>query len=239
MSYALTEAIKNNSARGKALAKKFNINIDPLLKKDILSLEDVKEIYKFLNEAKKDYQPDKRFEGNSLSKGTLDFLINGGNSCLSFCRDILKKEGILKSYTRDISIEELNTEEDLKNLNLSVFKSTNDELQQATFVVMVPDEVDLHGDITSEAEVAKACHSFNKHSRVANLFHLVETDSFSIIESYIAPVEFVLGDKFVKKGTWLCTVQCHDDYLWSLIKSGKICSVSIGAMAKVEKIDNE
>lgn len=237
MSYVLTEAIKNNSARGHALAKKFNINTNCILKKDVLSLDDVKDLYKFLKEAEKYYEPLKRFEGDTLNKGTLDFLVNGGNSCLSFCRYILKKEGILKSYSKDISLEDFNVEDDLKNLNLTVFKATNDDLQQATFVVMVPDEVDLHGDITSEFEVAKACHSFNKHSRVANLFHLVETDTFSIIESYIAPTEFVLGDKIVKKGTWLCTIQCHDDYLWSLIKAGKICSVSIGAMAKIENIE--
>jgi hypothetical protein len=71
----------------------------------------------------------------------------------------------------------------------------------------------------------------------ANLFHRIMTDSFSIAESYITPTEFILGDKFVKKGTWLCTLQVHDEALWGLIKSGEICSVSIGAVAKVEQIE--
>ena len=122
---------------------------------------------------------------------------------------------------------------------VKVAKSTNDELKQATFVVMVPDEVDLHGDVTSEEEVRKACHNFNRSLQKANLFHLVETDSFDFIESYISPVDFVLDNRTVLKGTWLCTVQCHDDKLWSLIKSGDINGVSIGALASVEEIENE
>lgn len=118
-----------------------------------------------------------------------------------------------------------------------VAKALNEELKQATFIVMVPDEVDLHGDICSEEEVRKACHNFNKYSQRANLFHLVETDSFEFAESYIAPVDLTLGDKEVRKGTWLCTIQCLDDALWALIKSGDICAVSIGAVASVEDIE--
>jgi len=121
--------------------------------------------------------------------------------------------------------------------SLPVTKALTEELMQATFIVMVPNETDLHGDITSEDEVRKACHSFNKHSMQANLFHLVKTDMFSIIESYIAPVDFILGDKVVNKGTWLCNIQCHNNGLWDLIKSGEVCGVSIGAMATVEDID--
>ena len=111
-----------------------------------------------------------------------------------------------------------------------VVKAVHEELMQATYIVMVPDEVDLHGDITSEEEVRKACHNFNKHSRSPNLFHLAATDTFEFAESYIAPTDFVLGDKFVKKGTWLATVQCLDDDLWALIKSGEITGLSIGAL---------
>lgn len=119
---------------------------------------------------------------------------------------------------------------------VQVVKAVNEELKQATFIVMIPNEVDLHGDITSEEEVRKAAFSFNKYCRQANLFHVAETDTFEFAESYIAPTDFVLGDKFVKKGTWLATVQVHDDNLWNEIKSGDICGLSIGAIASTEKI---
>lgn len=120
---------------------------------------------------------------------------------------------------------------------LKVEKALNEELKQATYIVLVPDEVDLHSDIVSEDEVRKACHNFNKYSMQANLFHLVETDTFELIESYIAPTDFILGEHEVKKGTWLATVQALDDDLWALMKSGDICGLSIGALALVEDLE--
>jgi hypothetical protein len=120
-----------------------------------------------------------------------------------------------------------------------IAKAVNEELKQATYIVLVPDEVDLHADVISEEEVRKACHNFNKFSMQANLFHLVETDAFEFVESYIAPTDFILGDKEVKKGTWLATVQALDDNLWELMKSGEICGLSIGALATVESTEDE
>ena len=120
---------------------------------------------------------------------------------------------------------------------VQVVKSVNEELKQATFIVMIPDEVDLHGDITSEDEVRKACHNFNKFCGQANLFHVAQTEKFEFAESYIAPTDFVLGDKFVKKGTWLTTLQILDDTLCELVKSGEINGVSIGAIASVTTIE--
>lgn len=117
-----------------------------------------------------------------------------------------------------------------------VIKALNEKLMQATFIVMVPDAVDLHGDVTSELEVLKACHNFNKFCRKSNLFHMVQTESFDIAESYISPVDLTIGDKFVKKGTWLAVVQANNEELWKLIEDGEINGLSIGAMAVVEDL---
>ena len=123
--------------------------------------------------------------------------------------------------------------------NIQIAKATNEKLKQATFVVLVPDETDLHGDIISEEEVRKACFNFNKFCGQANLFHLAKTDTFEFCESYIAPVDIQLGDTLVKKGTWLATIQSLDDSLWELIEAGEINGLSIGALASVESLDNE
>ena len=119
---------------------------------------------------------------------------------------------------------------------IKVAKALDEELKQATFVVMVPDETDLHGDTVSEIEVRKAAFNFNKFCREPNLFHMTGTDMFEFAESYIAPVEFTLGDTVIKKGTWLATVQVHDDSLWDLIKTGEVNGLSIGAIASVEDV---
>ena len=247
--FKLTSAVKNNSARGTALLEKAKSlahkdkldsikGLTDILKSESLSLPQVKELYAFLNKAQSKYNPNKRLQGNNLDADSAAFLAAGGSSGLAWCKLVLKEAGVLNSLTKDIQKAETEVEEDLKGLNLSIVKSKNECLMQATFVVMVPDEVDLHYDVTTEEEVRKACHNFNKYCRKANLFHLSSTDTFEFAESYIAPVDFVLDGKFVKKGTWLCTIQCLDDNLWELIKSGDICGVSIGAMAKVENIQD-
>jgi hypothetical protein len=127
-----------------------------------------------------------------------------------------------------------------KTKDTKIVKSVNTELKQVLFIAMVPDEVDLHGDVTSAEEVLKACHSYNLSARNTSLYHVVPTKQFDIVESYVLETDIVLNDIEVKKGTWLVKLQVYTDELWELIKSGEINGVSIGAMAKATNIeDNE
>ena len=123
--------------------------------------------------------------------------------------------------------------------NIQVVKATNEELKQATFLVLAPDEVDLHGDIYSADEVRKACHNFNQHCMKANLLHLVETDTFDIVESYISPVDMVLNDVIIKAGSWMSVLQVHSEVVWSDIKNGSLTGVSIGGRATTEYLEEE
>ena len=125
-----------------------------------------------------------------------------------------------------------------RKANLQVAKATNTLLKQVTYIAMIPDAVDLQGDITSEDDVRKAMESFNRSLKNANLFHIMKTDTFEVTESYIAPVDFTLGEREVKKGTWLMTLQIKDDSVWNMIESGDINGISIGAVATVENIDD-
>jgi len=118
-----------------------------------------------------------------------------------------------------------------------VIKSKDTKLKQATFVVLQPDVVDAHGDVYDENEIRKAKESFNKACMRANLFHMMETDTFEFIESYITPADMVVNDEFVSKGSWLCTIQAHDDKVWDAIESGQINGVSIGCSATVEYLE--
>ncbi len=117
-----------------------------------------------------------------------------------------------------------------------VAKAVNEELMQATYVVMAPDEVDLHGDTVTEEEIRKACFNFNKYCRQPNLYHICKTTSFEFAESYVAPADFELNGIAVKKGTWLATIQVNDNDLWQMVKDGDISGLSIGAMANVEEL---
>lgn len=119
-----------------------------------------------------------------------------------------------------------------------ICKSTDETLQQATFVVLAPDIVDLHGDIYNAKEVAKACHNFNKFCRTANLFHLADTSAFEIAESYIAPADLVLGGQIVPKGVWLAVIQVNSPELWQMILNEEVSGLSIGALAIVEELES-
>lgn len=126
-----------------------------------------------------------------------------------------------------------------KHPEISVQKSYDEELKQATFLVLSPNEVDLHGDIYDETEVRKACHNFQIHCQKANLFHAVETDTASIVESYISPTDFMLGETLIKKGSWLQVWQIHDDVIWDSIKNGDINGVSVGCAANYEVLEDD
>lgn len=123
-------------------------------------------------------------------------------------------------------------------MRTNLIKST-DELKQAMFVVMVPDEPDAHGDIADAVEVAKACHNFNTFCRQPNLFHISKTKTFDFIESYVLPVDMPVGEELIKAGTWVANLQIHDDELWSLIKSGEVNGLSIGALAYADPIEDD
>lgn len=128
-----------------------------------------------------------------------------------------------------------------KKTNIPIIKQANEELKQATFLVLSPDEVDLHGDVYDANEVRKACHNFNTYCRKANLLHLFDTDTFSVVESYIAPVGMQIGEQVIKAGSWLAVIQVSESEdgvtLWEGIKSGEYTGVSIGATASAEDLD--
>ena len=119
----------------------------------------------------------------------------------------------------------------------------NEELMQVTYVVLQPG-VDGHGDYFSKEEIRKAKESFNKAllgSNLSNLFHVMKTKAFDIIESYIAPCDMSLSGNDVQDGSWLCTLQINKGFepIWEGIKNGDFVGVSIGAMAVVEEVKDD
>ena len=130
-----------------------------------------------------------------------------------------------------------------KKTNIPIIKQANEELKQATFLVLSPDEVDLHGDVYDANEVRKACHNFNTYCRKANLLHLFDTDTFSVVESYIAPVGMQMGDTVIKAGSWLAVIQVSEsedgDALWEGIKDGDFNGLSVQCTANTEDVGDD
>jgi len=248
-----SEAICRNSSIGKALYQKIQNkrthyssifksadllkDADLLTSGEELSLQDIKGLYFKLQTLEKSFKSKEKAPDGHPTEASLQYMMCGASAGLAWCKKILKAEGILKLYTKDITDEEINSAENAWFTQVSITKAVDEELMQGTYIVLEPDVIDLHGDTYSEEEVRKACHNFNSNAVKCNLFHMVETNGFSIAESYVTPVDMILGDQFVKKGTWLAVLQYNDTELWDLAKSGEICGVSIGALATVENLE--
>jgi DNA adenine methylase len=100
-------------------------------------------------------------------------------------------------------------------------------------VVLEPETVDAQGDIYSADEVRKAAHLFMQEFGGLGLQHQVRVnDQVKVLETYVAPSDFGVGDVTVRKGTWLLAVRVLSDELWQLVKSGRLTGFSIGGSAR-------
>lgn len=122
--------------------------------------------------------------------------------------------------------------------HVRVAKQDEDE-RYVLGVVLVPDETDSQGDIYDEATVRKASEYFMEYARTLGLMHAhaLGGDKVRILENYIAPCDFELGDQLVRKGTWLLAARVLDDRLWEAVKSGELTGWSIEGSAIVQMLD--
>ncbi len=94
---------------------------------------------------------------------------------------------------------------------------------------------DTQNDWVSEPEIEKMAHRFMIESQNYDVNHRVfdlsKTDAV-VVESYIAPTDFAIGDKQVSKGSWVVATHYPSDRVWNQVKAGEIKSYSIRGKAK-------
>ena len=102
-----------------------------------------------------------------------------------------------------------------------------------TGVVYEPLEEDTHGTFMTAEEIEKAAYWFMKNgSRNNDIQHSFEPDKdCSVVESWIARADTVIGEETVKKGTWLMTVEVDSPEIWEAIENGDITGLSMGGLA--------
>lgn len=149
-----------------------------------------------------------------------------------------------KSFTEALVqfVEKFFQENESEVASVEVTKALDEEQRMAMFVVLIPDEVDLHGDTYSAEEVEKACNNFNMHCNKANLFHRVETEEAKIIQSFITPSSFTLDDgREIKKGTWIQWWYFPEteegEKIWKAVEDGLINGLSIQGWVSTEEIN--
>ncbi|RJS14132.1 N-6 DNA methylase [Corallococcus sp. H22C18031201] len=100
-------------------------------------------------------------------------------------------------------------------------------------VVLEPETVDAQGDVYSAAEIRQAAHRFMEEFGGLGLMHQMRVNGHvKVLESYLTPVDFTLGEVQVRKGTWLFAVRVLSDELWQRVKDGQLTGFSIGGTAR-------
>lgn len=113
-------------------------------------------------------------------------------------------------------------------------------------VVYEPMVKDAHGQWMSEESIAEACDNLNMNLEkgivTSNLFHLEQTDMFTIESTWVQKeldVKVVQTGEIIKAGTWICKIQYHNEDLWNLKKAGVIGGISFGGVGKVNQKTGE
>ncbi len=110
------------------------------------------------------------------------------------------------------------------------FFKVNDEKRIVYGVVLIPWEVDLQGDILTDEEVEKAAHKFVESFQEVDEMHEI-SDVGVLLESYIAPCNFVMDGIEVVKGSWILVTRAKED-VWEKIKNNELVGYSVGYVGK-------
>lgn len=97
-------------------------------------------------------------------------------------------------------------------------------------VVLIPWEVDLQGDIMTDEEVEKAAHKYVESFQSVDEMHVISGVG-TLLESYIAPLDFWMGGVEVVKGSWILVTRA-EKAVWKKIKDGELVGYSIGYVGK-------
>ncbi len=127
---------------------------------------------------------------------------------------------------------------------------TNVKKRLITGPVLIPETVDLQDDIISVDEIERASHNYmiklcfshdpdflkalglNAKSK-RGFMHVEFSRKLAVVETYCAPVDFILDGRAVKAGTWIMTMKVLDDEVWALVEAKKINGFSIGGRSKM------
>jgi hypothetical protein len=122
---------------------------------------------------------------------------------------------------------------------VKVFVNKEEEEQKLVYgVVYEPDVEDAHGDFMSAEEIEKAAHVFMKDYRNIDKQHDFNAGVGEVVESYIAPTDFKIGDEEIKKGSWVLVTKASDE-IWEQIKKGEITGYSMAGTAEVVEVQKQ
>jgi len=126
-----------------------------------------------------------------------------------------------------------NTVQDKDQGKVTILK-TDDEEQVVYGVLMRPyPYIDRQKEYARPEAVQHAAWKAMRNRAQISLSHRKSVSKWKayLCESYIAPLDFELEGKQVKKGDWVIGVKIDDDEIWADTKAGKYTGFSIGGWA--------
>lgn len=103
--------------------------------------------------------------------------------------------------------------------------------EDAGFVLapaLVPDEIDLQGDVISAEEIEKAAYDYMEASQRGGYMHRQVLTDVVLVENTILRTDTTINGVSLTKGTWLVGFRIYNEELRGLIKDGTITGLSIG-----------
>ena len=158
----------------------------------------------------------------------------------------LSPEAAIEKASKDVLHVGLKKTAIQKNAKpVSVVKDAGEQMISYE-VIYEPNTRDAHGEWMSPETIVKGKESFDA-ARAAglvkeNLFHIVETDAFTIEKTWIQE-EFdvvVIGtEQVIKAGSWVAKVKYNNPELWEAKKAGIVGGLSIQATGNVDEETGE
>jgi len=99
-------------------------------------------------------------------------------------------------------------------------------------VVLEPDTTDLQGDVMKAEDIELSAHAWMEHSQLGGEQHADIVKGARVVESYIAPCDFVVKcadgtEEAVLKGSWVLGMRWPEK-VWKRIESGELTGYSVG-----------
>jgi hypothetical protein len=124
-------------------------------------------------------------------------------------------------------------------------KSNQQEEMISYEIIYEPDTPDLHGQWMSKETLVKAQQDFKKAQEIGavteNLYHLVDTEAFKIVDHWIQPefdVTVAATGEVIKAGSWVAKVQ-YTPEAWELKKAGIVGGLSLQCGGMLNEETNE
>jgi hypothetical protein len=132
-----------------------------------------------------------------------------------------------------VAQSEVTKAEDIAQIEV-VELSKSEEQRLAWIVVMKPDFVDHEGHWADEESIMRICHKYMLKGCPVWLEHQVDiSDRVDIVQNYTLLADLQMGDRLIKKGSWIIVAHCHDREVWSWFKTQKVTGGSVRGMAEL------